>query len=146
MQGRDRGGGILGPMTNIKAVISGHNKKVLQEQKEDNGRKCNCRNGDDCPLNGQCLTPEVLYEATVTSDIPRYEDRTYKGITERFWKERYKEHKKTFTHRKYENDSELSKEIWKVKDKGGILKVSWKILRKQRPTTQIQRSACYVSP
>ena len=76
MQGRDRGGGILGPMTNIKAVISGHNKKVLQEQKEDNGRKCNCRNGDDCPLNGQCLTPEVLYEATVTSDIPRYGDRT----------------------------------------------------------------------
>ena len=30
-------------------------------------RKCNCRNKDLCPLNGACLTSNVIYEATVTT-------------------------------------------------------------------------------
>ena len=82
------------------------------------------------PLEGQCLTKEVLSEETVNADIPQYESKTYKGRTERTFKERYKEHKKTFTHRKYENDSELSKEIWKIKNVGGTPDIKWKILKK----------------
>ena len=30
-------------------------------------RKCNCRNKDLCPLDGACLTSNVIYEATVTT-------------------------------------------------------------------------------
>ena len=56
-------------MTNMKGIISGHNRKVLQDTNHEIERKCNCRNPNDCPLNGQCLTPEMVYEATVTTDI-----------------------------------------------------------------------------
>ena len=41
-------------------------------------------------VSGQCLTPVIVYEATVTNDIPRYEPRRYKGMTERIFKERRK--------------------------------------------------------
>ena len=37
----------------------------------------------NAPLDGDCLAKEVFYEATVTSDLPRYEPMIYKGITER---------------------------------------------------------------
>ena len=117
-------------MPNMKAIISGHNKNVLKDRADDDEKKCNCRIPEECPLEGQCLTKEVMYEATVNADIPQYETRTYKGITERTFKERYKEHKKTFNHRKYENDTELSKEIWKIKNVGGTPDIKWKILKK----------------
>ena len=128
-------------------VINGHNKKILSQESVEE-RTCNCRNGhnknilsqesveernpDMCPLNGNCLKEEVMYEATVTSNLPRYEVRTYKGITKRPWKERFKEHKKSFKNKKLMNDTELSKEIWRIKDKGGTFTVNWKILRKAK--------------
>lgn len=119
-------------MPNVKAIINGHNKKVLSERPDVNERLCNCRNPNLCPLNGHCLTPEIMYEANVTSDLPRYKPRKYKGVTERFGKERIKEHRKTFTNRRKEGDSELSKEIWRIKDAGGTPEVSWRILKKAR--------------
>ena len=74
----------------------------------------------------------LLDEATVNSNIPGYGARLYKGITERAFKDRYKEHKKTFNNRRYENDSELSKEIWQIKDAGGVPEIKWKVVRKTR--------------
>ena len=119
-------------MTNISSIISGHNKKVLNEKIGDCERKCNCRNRKNCPLDGHSLTKEILYEATINSDLPRYEARTYKGITERTFKERHKEHKKTFKNRRYIGESELTKEIWRIKDNDGIPQVTWSILRKSK--------------
>ena len=120
-------------MPNMGTIINGHNKKILSQKNEADGRTCNCRRPNECPLNGNCLDKGVLYEATVTSDLPRYETRTYKGITKRPWKDRFKEHKKSFRDRKLINDTELSKEIWSIKDKGGTPTVKWKILRKANP-------------
>ena len=118
-------------MPNMKSIISGHNKNVLEEKRELE-RTCNCRNPEQCPLNGHCLTTETLYQATVKSDLPRYKDRLYKGITERETKERMKEHKKHFSKRKYRGESELAKEVWRIKDEGGAPEVTWKILRRAK--------------
>ena len=126
-------------MPNMKAIINGHNKKVLNKKPSQNERTCNCRNRELCPLDGHCLTKEVLYEATVNADVPRYEARTYKGITERTFKERFKEHNKTFRDSKLKADTELSKEVWNVKDAGGTPVITWRILQKSRtynPTAQ----------
>ena len=106
-------------MPNMNAIINGHNKKVLKEKSNQNERSCNCRNPELCPLNGNCLTPEVMYEATVNSDLPRYETRIYKGITKRIWKERFKEHKKAFNNPAKRTDSMLSEEVWRIKEAGG---------------------------
>ena len=70
-------------------------------------------------MNGKCLTSEVMYEATVKSDLPRYETRIYKGITERAFKERNTEHKKAFNNLRKKTDSKLSEEVWRIKELGG---------------------------
>ena len=117
-------------MPNMSKIINGHNKKVLRDEESTGERSCNCRNPNECPLNGNCLTKEVFYEATVTSDLPLYGKKIYDGITERPFKDRFKEHKKSFNNRRLINDTELSKEIWRIKERGGTPTVKWKILRK----------------
>ena len=119
-------------MPNMNSIISGHNKKVTKEESNEIERKCNCRNREQCPLDGHCLTPEVLYQGTVNSNLPRYQPKIYKGITERPAKERIKEHKKSFGNLRYRGESELSKEIWRIKDLGGTPEVSWEILRRTK--------------
>ena len=49
------------------------------------------------------------------------------------FKKRYSNHKKSFNHEKYENETELSKEHWKIKRKQFEPQVSWKILRRCSP-------------
>ena len=119
-------------MPNMKTIINGHNKKVLNGRSNQNARSCNCRNPELCPVNGNCQTPEVMYEATVKSDLPRYETRSYKGITKRIWKERYKEHRQAFNNPNKRTDSMLSEEVWRIKDAGGTLEVTWRILGRKR--------------
>jgi len=48
-------------MTNIEAVLSGHNKKLLNKtfksNQDKNVQDCNCRSGTkNCVLNGKCLS------------------------------------------------------------------------------------------
>ena len=38
-------------------------------------------------------------------------------------------HKKAFNIEKYRNDCELSKEVWRIKDKGGTFLIKWDILQ-----------------
>ena len=58
-------------MPDIKSIISSHNKAVLsnfyQSQTQTNDKECNCRKKDQCPLDGKCLTQNVVYQATVTT-------------------------------------------------------------------------------
>ena len=59
-------------MPNVKQIIDGHNKAILktaetaQPQKSE-GNTCSCRKKEDCPLNGECLVSEVVYQATVST-------------------------------------------------------------------------------
>ena len=54
--------------TNMANIIKSHNQKILNENNGvSNERKYNCRNKDLCPLDGACLTSNVIYEATVTT-------------------------------------------------------------------------------
>ena len=56
-------------MPNVKQIIEGHNKTILKKDSQppqDQAEKvCNCRNKDECPLEGACLTKEVVYQATL---------------------------------------------------------------------------------
>ena len=42
-------------------------KQILNPSKEYFG--CNCRVRNECPLDNKCLTPNVVYEAKVSSEI-----------------------------------------------------------------------------
>ena len=51
-------------MPNLEKQISKHNNKTLHNSYDivDDDRKlCNCRVKSNCPVNGKCLTKEVIY-------------------------------------------------------------------------------------
>ena len=78
-------------MTNIEAVLSGHNKKLLSKtfksNQDKNVKDCNCRGGTkNCVLNGKCLSKGVVYKAEVLSTGMT---ASYIGIAANSLKERY---------------------------------------------------------
>ena len=128
-------------MPNIGAVINAHNKKILEEKPSLARGKCYCNNKNECLLNGEYMTTNVLYETEINSNLPNYSMKMYKGITGPNFKLRYGNHKKSFNNMKYHNESELSKEVWKIKNKGGDYNIKWNII-KQCPTYNPSNKKC----
>ena len=80
-----------------------HNKNV--------DRLRNCRNKDNCPLDGKKLQTCVVYKADVITNI-------YYGGSDGEFKSRYNNDTNLFRHRHQEQDKELPKHIWKLQNKG----------------------------
>ena len=59
----------------------------------------------------------------------------YIGCTEATFKTRYANHVKSFKHRSYSKETELSKYIWKLIDQNEQFEVAWKIITKTSPYT-----------
>ena len=89
---------------------------------------CNCQGGPDtCPLDGQCKTDQLVYQATVVRTDKQTEE-TYTGLTGGTFKTRYNKHMYDFRHKKDgKSASTLSKYIWELKREGVPYKISWKI-------------------
>ena len=56
-------------MKNIDSIISAHNQNILNAIFQSYG--CNCRVESRCPLNGECLTPKIIYRANDSNDANR---------------------------------------------------------------------------
>ena len=69
-------------MPNAKLIINKHNKTVLDPPINNIGRTCNCINKEKCPLQEKCLTNNIMYKATLTSNQDNYQHKIYHGITE----------------------------------------------------------------
>ena len=98
-------------MSNIKAEMHKHKKNILVEKAQQSNpdtQLCNCANKKQCPLNGQCLTESIVYQANITANIPGYKEKVYLGASETTFKVRYGNHKKWFTKQHHKNDMELS--------------------------------------
>ena len=50
----------------INAILK-ETKSVQESIKDTNGKLCNCRNANECPLNNMCLTQDLVYQAEVTT-------------------------------------------------------------------------------
>ena len=85
--------------------------KVLNNTAEIE-ESCNCRNKNNCPLDGKCLTPNIIYEAQITSNQLTYKQKLYIGTAETDFNHRFSNHTKSFN---LENDTELYKEYWTIK-------------------------------
>ena len=78
-------------MKNISSVISSRDKSILNPETTSFG--CNCRKQDSCPLNGECLTSQIVCRAAVTNTAN--EDRKkYMGLADSTFKERHSNHKR----------------------------------------------------
>ena len=117
------------------AIINSYNVKVLREP-EARSRTCNCRPETKggpiiCPLDGKCLTKCIIYKASVTA--PGKSTKTYIGLSEREFKDRYTKHKHSFTEVKRRNDTSLSAYMWSLKDEGHQGRIKWEIAMRSRP-------------
>ena len=54
-------------MKNMGSIISSHNKQILQSN--DDNFRCNYRIKRECSLKNNYFTPNVVYEATITSNF-----------------------------------------------------------------------------
>ena len=109
-------------MNNISSVISGHNK--------------NCWIREDCPLENQCLTPNIIY----ISDDHCEANENYKfyfGVAQTPFKERFRNHSRVFNHKQYIKSTELSKYIWLLKGAGIPYTINWSIVAKLKGSTKI---------
>ena len=74
---------------NMKSIVDSHNRKLLAgKQHEDNQGLCNCLKSrkDNCPLQGKCLTKNLVYRADIT-DTTSNETHSYFGQCMRTFKD-----------------------------------------------------------
>ena len=116
-------------MPNIANIIKAHNQKTLSQPTESNQtRSCNCRKPEMCPLDGQCLTDNLVYQATVKAD--NRPEKYYIGMTENTFKTRFNGHKVSFKQKSHRNDTTLSNFILELKDNGSNFNIHWSIVKR----------------
>ena len=122
-------------MENMGSTIHKNNKKVLSNNNNHNNNEslCNCRSKEQCPLNNNCLSSSIIYNAQITTTDNKTPPKNYIGLTEGTFKQRFNQHKVTFRHRKYTNSTELSKYIWQLKDNSVNFNIKWSIIARARP-------------
>ena len=128
-------------MPNIKAEIQKHNKNILKnyKTKHPDTQLCNCTNKKQCSLNGHCLTESIIFQASITANIPGYKEKVYLAVSATTFKICYGNHRKPFTKQRYKYDTELSKEYWKMKQQKRIPRIKWKVLRKCHAHNQTKK-------
>ena len=126
---------------NMDRIVSSHNKKLLavDDAEQLQPKKCSCPKAEkmNCPLDNECLSTEIVYQADVSSNDGAM--KHYIGLTAPTFKQRLYGHRKTFKNREYEHSTTLSTYIWQLKDKNIQYSIKWKILKKSKaysPTTQ----------
>ena len=117
-------------MPNIKSIINSHNQQILHKKINADVINCNCMKKITCPLNNQCQSRNVVYKATLTSNNPILTEKSYIGISENTFKLRFANHLKSFNATRYRNDTELSKEIWRLKDADTMPIIKWTIIKR----------------
>ena len=84
----------------MSSILAKNNSKVLNANQGPNAidEKCNCRKKEECPMPGKCLTPALIYQASVET-VEKTE--TYVCLTVNSFKKRYSGH--NHSHIKKEN-------------------------------------------
>ena len=124
----------------MNSIIQSHNKKILSTTTNDQP-PCNCKNKNDCPLNGNCRTSSVIYKCEVTA--PNQPKKIYIGLTEKEFKTRYNGHTQSFNNPKYQNSTTLSTHLWKLKQQKINPQLQWSIIKKVKPYTNTTKSCSF---
>ncbi len=92
-------------MNNVKSIISKHNTRITGRSKPQCEviDPCTCRDKKTCPLQEKCMTKDIVYKATITTSNTN-STKHYIGMTASTFKERYRNHIKSFNHKRYSND------------------------------------------
>ena len=139
----------------MKSLINAHNKTVLEgkEEKQQEEEKCNCRDKENCPLEGRCNIRNIAYSGEVivkdeNDNVIPSDTRKYYGQTVH-WKQRQYGHTTSFntpqkvltridkeTKEPYDVSieeqieekkarTELANYVWQLKQKGKNPTIRW---------------------
>ena len=122
-------------MGNMSSIIKSHNAQILKEPVTES-TTCNCSDRDLCPVNGNCLSANVVYKATV---ITSKEERDYIGSTGREFKKRFKEHMYAIGNEEAGGQTTLSNFVHDKTAQGENPSIHWKILHKRRVPNRPQK-------
>ena len=120
-------------MPNLERKISAHNKSSLVNNHQSQE---NCRDKHSCPLSGDCLIQNVVYQATVESAMGK---ETYIGLTANQFETRFRNHTASFRNKNKRNATELSKHLWSLKDSKTEFAITWKVLARARPYSNVTK-------
>ena len=126
-------------MSNVKSIISSHNKAQINmpsKQSDQIDNSCNCRNKNACPLEGNCNTRNIVYQAEVMA--PQTTEK-YIGLCDTTFKERYRNHTFSFRNERYKNVTELSKHIWSLKERQIHYQIKWKKVKQARSYSKVNK-------
>ena len=129
-------------LPNVAAIIPEHNNKLLSPQQED--LPCNCQVKPDCPMRGKCQTQQLVYKAEVTSSNVN-PACVYFGATEPTFKTWYGNRKYSFNHEKRRKSTELSKYVWKLKERQEDYLIQRSISERARACNNISKR-CQLCP
>ena len=122
-------------MPNMLQALSRHNKKILNEENEQQKPTlpCNCRGGQsNCPVGGKCRTESVVYRATVRETVSG-KTETYTGLTGREFKDRLYEHRTDINNNTAgKKTTRLSAHTRALKEKSKDYTIDWKIIEKSK--------------
>ena len=115
-------------MNNVRSIITNHNTCIIRKSQTQvtSADNCNCRNKEACPLQNNCMNKHIVYKATISTSNTN-DKKHYIGMTSSTFKERYRNHIKSFTHKKYSNKTELWKHIWHLKQNKTDFTIKWSI-------------------
>ena len=118
-------------MSNVRSIITSHNTRIFRRSQSQNINtdNCNCRSKHACPLQNKCMSKDIVYKAIVITNNTQ-DTKHYIGMTSNTFKERYRNHIKSFTHKKYSNETELSKHVWHLKQNKTNFTIQWSIIKK----------------
>ena len=81
-------------------------------------------------MNGLCNLNNVVYLGIIYPKENIMDRKTYIGISSTKWKERYANHKYSFSHEYLQHQTALSKQFWSLKNIGLTPEIQWSILKK----------------
>ena len=98
---------------------------------EPETRKCSCPSDkkSECPLNNQCLSESIIYQATVKEPTSISPSKTYIGLCSTDFKQRLGVHRQTFKDPTV-SQTLLSKHVREIKSRGVEPAISWKLIDK----------------
>ena len=132
-------------LPNVSHIIASHNSKIIGKGEANAAkRKCSCpeRDKPNCPLAGECLAENIIYQAQIEAKPPKrarlvdevekdprvLKVQTYLGRTKPNWKSRRNNHTASFRHIEQKTDSGLSKYVWDLKGLKRGYKLSWSLM------------------
>ena len=90
-------------MENVSQIIKKHNKRVTKIN-ERPITPCNCRDKNNCPMNGNCRVENVVYKCVVSA-TEKSKEHVYIGVAEGDCKQRYYNYTMSFRNQKRKNDN-----------------------------------------